>query len=217
MSDPTSEKTVYFLRHGQSEANTAPVFQPLDSPLTALGKEQAENIANRIAKISFETLITSPLPRAQETANAIAALTGKQPESSELFVERIKPTGLGGKLHADTIANKVWQEWNESLYTPGMRVEDGENFDDLIARADAALAFLKNRKEKTMVVVTHGWFLRTMIIRAVLGDALTSEAFRNFQMRITMENTGLSVLKYNDGREGASWRLWIYNDHAHLG
>jgi hypothetical protein len=32
-----------------------------------------------------------------------------------------------------------------------------------------------------------------------------------------IENTGLTVLRYQGGfEEGPCWRLWIYNDHAHL-
>jgi hypothetical protein len=32
-----------------------------------------------------------------------------------------------------------------------------------------------------------------------------------------MENTGLTVLQYCEGlAEKPIWRLWIFNDHAHL-
>ena len=34
----TIEKTIYFIRHGQSEDNAAPVFQAPDSPLSELGR-----------------------------------------------------------------------------------------------------------------------------------------------------------------------------------
>jgi broad specificity phosphatase PhoE len=56
----------------------------------------------------------------------------------------------------------VWRAWTQSLSTPGMRVEDGENYDDLLTRADAALALLHDRAESSIVVVTHGYFLRTI-------------------------------------------------------
>jgi probable phosphoglycerate mutase len=210
-------KKVYFVRHGQSEGNISPVFQSLESPLSEMGKKQAELIAERISKISFETLIVSPLSRTKETAEAITTVTGKQPEYSELFVERAKPTQLSGKSHEDEEAHKLWQEWEKSLYTPGFRAEDGENFDDLITRADRALEFLAQRPEKEMVVVTHGYFLRTLVARVILGDALTPEAFKSFQSRVSMQNTGLTVMKYGEDWDGLAWRLKIYNDHSHLG
>lgn len=213
----TSEKIIYFVRHGQSEGNVAPVFQSTDSSLNDVGRKQAAKIAERISKISFDALIASPLSRAKETAEAIARTTGKQPEYSELFIERTKPTRLSGKPHDDKEASKLWEEWEKSLYTLGLRAEDGENFDDLILRSGRALEFLAARREKKLVVVTHGYFLRTMVARILLGDALTPEAFKNFQSKLTMENTGLTVIKYGEGLGGVGWRLWIYNDHAHLG
>ena len=64
----TIEKIVYFVRHGESEANITPVYQPLGSPLSDKGRQQAKLIAERIAKVSFEALVVSPLFRAKETA-----------------------------------------------------------------------------------------------------------------------------------------------------
>lgn len=213
----TKEKIVYFVRHGESVGNTSPAFQPLGSPLTVKGQQQAKLIAQRIANISFEALIASPLSRAKETAEEIAKLTDKKPEFSDFFVERVKPTSIIGKSHDDQEAKELWEKWQKSLFTPGLRVEDGENFDDLIARADKALNFLKSRQEKTIVVVTHGYFLRTIIIRVVLGNTLTPENFFNFHARVQTENTGLSIIKYGQTWEEYAWQLWIYNDHAHLG
>ncbi|OGL68806.1 hypothetical protein A3D60_00215 [Candidatus Uhrbacteria bacterium RIFCSPHIGHO2_02_FULL_47_29] len=211
------EKIVYFVRHGQSADNVAPVFQSPDSPLNEKGQQQAESIAQRVSKLSFDALIASPFERAKQTAEAIAKATGKKEECSELFVERIKPSYINGKPYTDEKANGLWREWEKSLHTPGLRAEDGENFDDLVARADKALAFLQNRTEKSLVVVTHGYFLRTIVARVLLGDLLSGEAFRNIQRTAAMENTGLTVLQYRESfEEKPAWRLWIYNDHAHL-
>lgn len=220
MRTPEAEKLVYFVRHGQSEANISPVFQSPDSRLTEKGKEQAAYIAERLSHLSFETLISSPWQRAKETSEIISEKVGKPAEWSELFRERVKPERLNGKSYKDPEADELWQRWEESLYTPGLRVEDGENFDDLLARADNALEFLLKRPEKVMVVVTHGYILRTIFARVLLGRELTGPAFRHFHGRATMENTGLSALKFgktSENLEENSWHLWIYNDHAHLG
>lgn len=152
------EKIVYLVRHGQSEGNITPVFQGPDSPLSEKGWEQAESIAKRVSKLSFEALIASPFLRAKETAETIAQATDTQPEYSELFVERIKPESINSASHEDENAQAAYREWIKSLHTSGMRVENGENFDDLLMRADKALEYLKNRQEKSLVVVTHGYF-----------------------------------------------------------
>ncbi len=210
------DKIVYFVRHGQSLGNAAAIFQPPDSPLSETGRKQAVCIAGRVSKLAVQTLLSSPLERAMQTAGAIAQATGLKPQYSGLFVERMKPHSINGKPLADEAAHAVWTEWNKSLYTPGMRVQDGENFDDLIARADAALAYLQARGEASIAVVTHGYFLRTMVARAVLGDMLCGEAFRRFQRVVAMENTGLTAMRYQEAGEEPGWRVLTYNDHAHL-
>ena len=51
-----------------------------------------------------------------------------------------------------------------------MRVEDGENYDDLITRVDAALALLRPCRTLYRGGI---YFLRTMVARVILGDALS--------------------------------------------
>lgn len=212
------EKIIYLVRHGRSEDNAAPVFQSPNSPLDELGKQQANKIAERVSKLSFDKLISSPFQRAKETAATITTKCNKVPEYSEIFVERVKPSSINGKPVEDETANKTWREWEKSLYTQGMKVEDGENYDDLISRADKALTFLSERTEKTIVVVSHGYFIRTLLARVVLGELVTPETFKKFQKISSMENTAISaILLQGAFEEEKRWRLWIYNDHSHLG
>lgn len=53
MYKPEIKKVVYFVRHGQSEHNVAPVFQSTESPLNATGVRQANNIAKRVSNPDF--------------------------------------------------------------------------------------------------------------------------------------------------------------------
>lgn len=210
-------KTVYLIRHGQSVDNAALVFQAADSPLSLAGKGQAELLAKRMAKTPFDVLISSPQPRAMQTAAAITATTGKATETSNLFVERIKPVLIDGKPYSDEAATAIYKSWDDSLYTPGLHADDGENYDDIIGRADAALDYLLARPEGKIAIVTHGYFLRTMVSRVLLGENMTGDILRKFQMLAQIENTGLTTLKYSDAyAEDFSWRLHTYNDHSHL-
>ena len=214
----STQKVVYFVRHGQSEDNIGDVFQRPDSPLSEVGKQQAQFIAKRIASIEYDALIASPLRRTTETAEAIAALSSKPIEYSELFVERIKPSSINGKLHSDNRANDVWRAWEKSLITPGKeRIEDGENYEDITKRAAEALDYLYNHEAKTLVVVTHGYILRTMVASVLFGKEIQPDIYKNFQRVVSMENTGVTALVYEAAFEQeACWRLWTYNDHAHL-
>ena len=217
MNYSNNTKTVYLIRHGQSNHNTAPVFQSRDSSLSVEGIKQAQALARRISKVSFDVLLTSPLSRARETAEIISRQTGMKPEFSELFVERVMPSAILGKPHMDTNANFLWREWEKSLYTPGLHIEDSENYDDLILRADEALNFLEKRTEASIIVVSHGYFLRTIIARVLLGESLSAENFHNFQKFISMENTAITILKFASAfEEDTCWRLDTYNDYSHL-
>jgi len=210
-------KTVYLVRHGQSIDNVSPVFQSTNSPLSDKGKQQAEQIASRVNHLAFEALISSPIKRAAQTAAVISEVTGKQIEFSELFAERIKPKIIDGKSYYDSEAAEVWRRWEESLFIRGRKVADGENFDEITKRAEMALTYMLERKESSILVVTHGFFLRTILAKVLLSDGLNGGALKSIMRSTSMENTALTVLKFSDEfEEDPQWRLWTHNDHAHL-
>ncbi len=209
-------KTVYLVRHGQSEGNIGDTFQPTDSPLTEKGRRQAEHIAHRIGALEVEALVASPWMRTRQTAEAVALSTGLDVEYSDLFVERTRPSWSAGKPKNDPKALDLEIRWAESLYDPSLRVEDGENFTDITDRADRALKYLTSRNESSIVVVTHGYFLRTLVAAVLQRETLTPQSFKVFQTHIGHENTGLTVLKYGMAEDKPEWSVWIFNDHAHL-
>lgn len=219
MSKIHVEKTIYFVRHGESEDNTKQVFQSTSSSLSERGRGQASKIADRALRLNFQALVSSTHTRAKETAEIIASVTNKEIEYSDLFVERIKPTILNGKFRDDPLYDELSKKWHKSLFKKDLRVEDGENYEDIVARADNVLEFLKKRPEKDLLVVTHGFFMRVIIARVILGSSMTEENLRHFQSMASMKNTGLSSIQYSkwDGEDEPKWRLWIYNDHSHLG
>ena len=66
---------IYIIRHGQTEKNRANVLQGRsDIPLNDSGRQQAEEVRNRVIKagIHFDLVYTSPLIRAVQTAAIIA-------------------------------------------------------------------------------------------------------------------------------------------------
>jgi len=215
--NPTATKTVYLIRHGQSVDNASPVFQSVNSPLSDKGQRQAAAIAERMKTVTFDTLIASPILRAKQTAEAIAKATDVKLELSDLFVERIKPGSIDGKSWHDPDAVATYKSWEENLYGNGPKIEEGESFAESVKRADAALEFLRKHPAQTIAVVTHGHFLRTLVAKVLLGDNLTGDLLKRFQMLASVENTGITVLRYKDAyEEDPCWRLWTLNDHAHF-
>jgi broad specificity phosphatase PhoE len=74
---------LYFVRHGESEANLRKVFagQLDDSPLTGTGRRQAKEAGAEMKRsgLEFDHIIASPLDRTKETATIIAVELGLAP------------------------------------------------------------------------------------------------------------------------------------------
>jgi broad specificity phosphatase PhoE len=66
---------LYLVRHGQSEGNVANYDIP-DGNLTPLGYKQAGEVASRLAAEGIELIISSPLRRALQTADALRRRIG---------------------------------------------------------------------------------------------------------------------------------------------
>lgn len=77
---PMSEKTIYLIRHAHPDYPGGVKMclgQKNDLPLSTQGLEQACSLGRRFMNIPLEAVYTSPLKRAQQTAEAISA--GKCP------------------------------------------------------------------------------------------------------------------------------------------
>jgi|SRR3989344_503044 len=209
-------KKVYIVRHGQSEGNISNVYQPFESPLTPEGKKQAEYIAERVLRLPIDSIIASPQDRAKETAQIIAEKLNKTIEFSDLFVERIKPSELSGRSHDDPAARKLAAEWNTALFASGVKTGNGENFNEIKTRALKALDFLAKLPEEHILVITHGFFMRTIAVCVLFGEDFDGEIFRKFVLNTRTKNTGLSIFEYDESAEGLPWKLLVWNDHAHL-
>lgn len=78
---------IYFARHGESLANQEGYFAGhIDSPLTSSGRVQAAEIGVRLmdAVIEVDTLVTSPIMRAQDSAQIVAEKIGYPSEKIEI-------------------------------------------------------------------------------------------------------------------------------------
>ncbi|MCL2869845.1 histidine phosphatase family protein [Candidatus Saccharibacteria bacterium] len=67
-------QTIFIARHGQDEDNSHGILNgQRDTPLTDIGREQANVLAEQISKrgLSFDHILSSPLKRAYETAQII--------------------------------------------------------------------------------------------------------------------------------------------------
>lgn len=210
-------KTVYIVRHGESETNVGVVFGGESAPLTELGRKQAVFIAERASKLPVEVVIASSMKRAMETGEVIAQKIGKPIEYSDLFRERRHPSSHTGVLKNSLEFLREEKEFLERFGDPSWRFEDGENFADLNTRASEALAFLEERPESEILVASHGIFMSILLARAVLGEELNGNECIRFIRGFYMKNTGISILRKDpENHWPLSWQVRVWNDHSHL-
>ena len=67
--------SLFFIRHGETALNVARVLQPSDTPLNERGLAQARALGARLAGSGIAHILSSDLPRALQTGQAIADRT----------------------------------------------------------------------------------------------------------------------------------------------
>lgn len=93
MAAPACTELV-FVRHGQPEwvRDGLNVDNP---PLTALGHEQAQRLAERLADEHFDEILVSPLTRADQTARPLLQRLGREPVLAPWLEEIRNPVWHG--------------------------------------------------------------------------------------------------------------------------
>ena len=208
-------KTIYFVRHAESEGNKQPdYFQSQASKLSQKGEGQAKILADRISKIDIDIILSSSLPRAQQTAETIAKKTAKRIHYTDLLCEVKLPSIYYGKHRdADEIA-KLQQLFEQNKFNPDWRTADEENIEDRKERARKILELLLSFAEENLLVVTHGTILRITIAYMIFGEDFTRREYHKFVPFLQASNTGITVCTY---RKQEGWRMLTWNDRAHFG
>lgn len=211
-------KTIYMVRHGQTDGNLGKAYLGAKDPLTEHGREQARKVAERCAKLPLDVIISSSMDRARDTAAKISEVTGVSFEISDNFVEAMEPSSIIGLERADPRHQEIFHAWRNTFFKEGRKEGDGENFSEMAARADRALAELEARAESNILVVSHGFFARMFLGKVLFGSGLTADEYRKIVERVPRtENTHISVFHYDENDPVAKWQMWVWNDHAHLG
>jgi broad specificity phosphatase PhoE len=152
------------VRHGESEGNRDRRFTiSPEVPLTELGREQAREAAQRIAKrFAPERIISSPYRRAHQTSEIIASELGLPIEVVHDLHERDLGV-LKGESY-DLLRDLAGQD---SGYDPKRgwlwRPEGGESYEDVRQRVSVAIDEIRQRyPDQELVVVSHGGVMLSM-------------------------------------------------------
>lgn len=212
-------KKIYFVRHGESDANAGGPIKPENEiALTELGHQQATFVGERATKLDAQIIIASPLLRARQTAEHIASVTGLLIETSELLIERRYPSGQQGRTIHDPIVKEICHLLEVRFGEDDSIHSDEEMFEEIRDRAVRALDYLKNRPEETIIVVTHSIFLRMLLGAALYGPSVTRREGGKLLNVFRTKNTALSWFEYDEEKNpDVPWTIRTWNDHAHLG
>lgn len=135
----------YYLRHGETQWNRDRRIQgATDIPLNEVGRGQARQAADIIAKLPIAAVVASPMSRAVETAEIVNRQLGLPVEVEHDLRE------IGFGPHEGAVAGPWFRE-----VINGVMPDGAEVFDDFIARAlngvRAALA-----RPAPVLIVAHG-------------------------------------------------------------
>jgi probable phosphoglycerate mutase len=134
------------------------------------GLEQADLVATEAAKLGAEVLISSPLKRTKQTAEAISRTTGLEIIFDESWYELSFGT-WDGRSTDEVRAEEPdqYQAWlNSTAYAPG----GGESYDEASLRIEEALEKLvAEYPGKKIIIVTHNGVIKTAAKLAVGAPA----------------------------------------------
>lgn len=183
---------IYLMRHGQTDWNIVHRMQGRsDIPLNATGLKQAKTAAHGMDKLPIDRILTSPLRRARQTAQAVAVGRGIPVLVEEDIVE-MAFGALEGQLLCDFPACECIFSDPEH-YVP---LEGGESYAQLDVRCRKLLEEILPPLEgrfHDVVLVSHGAFIRGVVCR-VLGLPL-----KDFWDAPPQPNCSCTVLELKNG------------------
>lgn len=204
--------TIYLVRHGENKANLTKEFsyRKVDYPLTPKGVIQAQQTAAYFPDKAIHAIYTSPLKRAQETAQMIAQVVGVEPIIKEEFRE-INVGTLEGQPPTQelwTIHNNVIKEWFKGNLETAF--PDGENFLQVIARMRAGLTqVMQEQPDKNVVIVGHGGIFSASIAE------ICADFDRSLFTKKEYHNCAITTFELHtiDGKMVGSIKEWASHTH----
>jgi len=155
---------IFMVRHGETDYNVAKRIQgqEIDQSLNARGRKQAEERAEAMSATTFDVMFSSPLKRARETAEIIAAKLNLPVLYRDELKERSFGS-LGGKKFEEVNAS-IGTDWNQLTSEKDaeyLRMYKREPTEDFKKRL---LAFTEEVKrsypDKKVLIVAHAGLIR---------------------------------------------------------
>ena len=204
---------IYLVRHGETDWNKMGRFQgSTDIPLNQYGIELAEITSEGLKEVPFDIIYTSPLVRAQKTAEIM-----RRDRQIEIITDdRLKEMSFGVFEGADI--RLVREQKEHGLYTllnapEKYRAEGGENFEEVIARCRSFIQETLLSAEvnyENVMISAHGGLIRCFL------RCIENRPIADFWKGIPQGNCAVTVIEMQNGKiqileEG---KLYYHKEHV---
>jgi broad specificity phosphatase PhoE len=208
--EATAATRFVLVRHGEASGNRELRYLgSSDVALTALGQEQARRLARVFRRVRLRAIYSSPLTRARETAQAIAAETGLGVEVSSDLRE-----GDFGAWEQLTRAEVLVRDARHlAAWEAGADIAppEGESLAAIQVRVVAcAEALALRRAGETIALVSHVGPIKALVCAAL-------ELPPAGAMRMWLDPASISIVEWRRDEAGhAAALLRAFNTVAHL-
>lgn len=202
----------YLVRHAESLTN-ARVRKDLNPPLSPLGLQQVERLAQRLSAVKLTAIYCSPFERCLATVEPVAKAAGQvvriRPELHECYHLSPGQRVANNLAEPDDITKgRSWLTMCEDFRSEVRWPAHDETSDDLLARMRTFADYLKGRwagSEDAVLVVSHGSPLARLV-----GGWLSDGPCPSF--RYVIDNATVTALRFERGIS----TLACLNEGSHL-
>jgi broad specificity phosphatase PhoE len=182
---------VILVRHGQTDENVSGRISGQGPvPLNARGQEQARVVAEALAPLGVNYIFSSPLVRARQTAEFLAARLQQSIEE----IPDLREVGYGdwegktfNEMRTHPVAHQVFHDPMNATFP------NGESLLEVQQRGIRVIESVRNTYPQAIVtIVSHGDVIRTALAH-YLGMPF------NEYRRLDLDNGAISVLELFDG------------------
>lgn len=190
------ECTVYFVRHGKTDANLANIYagSGTDATLVDEGVTKSLEVGDALSDVLFSNVYTSELSRTQKTANLILSRNRSHtPDAQVLWrLDDINWGEIEGLSAAEVLF--VYPDYNEDTY---IGTADDEYFVSPIGAESKASVIYRNSLAMNQVVaetdgnaLVVGHSSMIWLLQKKFGDQVTED---------TLDNSSITVIHYDKG------------------
>ncbi len=209
------EKRIFLARHGQTFHNAALAKESYEDAdeLSPTGWEQARRLGRFLKGKGVQAIVTSPLLRARQTAEAVNETLDCPVEEDDCLQEIIPPSGPADEEQAEHWSAYMARHTEDRDFSVG----GAESFNQVMHRVSNVVASFEHRS--CALVVSHAGFLRFLMGYVTWGEDFSPLTLPRLWV-FEVHNAGVSELRYVSERPGyeasEGWSIVTWMQHDHL-